>query len=99
MFKLLGVLSEGLGLNLNYIATLIKEPLVHLRIYNYPPCPQPDLVNGLRPHSDPDILTVLLDDGVDGLQVRKDDQWYTVASVPGALTINVGDLLQVSEIL
>ena len=53
----------------------------------------------LRPHSDPDILTVLLDDGVDGLQVRKDDQWYTVASVPGALTINVGDLLQVSEIL
>ena len=99
MFKLLGVLSEGLALNLNYIATLIKEPLVHLRIYNYPPCPQPDLVNGLRPHSDPDILTVLLDDGMDGLQVRKDDQWYTVASVPGALTINVGDLLQVSEIL
>ena len=51
MFKLLGVLSEGLGMNLNYIATLIKEPLVHLRIYNYPPCPQPDLVNGLRPHA------------------------------------------------
>ena len=99
MFKLLGSISEGLGMNLNYIATLIKEPLVHLRINNYPPCPQPDLVNGLRPHSDPDILTVLLDDGVDSLQVRKDDQWYTVASVPGALTINVGDLLQVSEIL
>ena len=97
--KLLGLLSEGLGLDPNYIQTLIKEALLQLRINFYPPCPQPDLVNGLRPHSDGDLLTVLLDDGVDGLQVRKNEQWFTVASVPGSLIINIGDLLQVSEIL
>eukprot|EP00253_Pinus_taeda_P013894 PITA_13894 len=93
--KLLSLLSEGLGLDPNYIQTLIKEPLLQLRINYYFPCPQPDLVNGLRPHSDGDILTVLLDDGVEGLQVRKDDQWFTVAPVPGALIVNIGDLLQI----
>lgn len=94
MEKLLGLLSEGLGLETNYIYTLIKESLLQLRINYYPPCPQPDLVNGLRPHSDGDLLTVLLDDGVDGLQVEKDDQWFTVTSVPGSLIVNIGDLLQ-----
>jgi len=94
MEKLVGLLSEGLGLDPKYIQTLIKESMLQLRINYYPPCPQPDLVNGLRPHSDGDLLTVLLDDGVDGLQVRKDEQWFTVASVPGALIINIGDLLQ-----
>lgn len=93
--KLLGLLSEGLGLDQNYIQTLNKEPLLQLRINNYPPCPQPDVVNGLKPHSDGNMITVLLDDGVDGLQVRKDDEWFTVASVPGALIVNIADFLQV----
>lgn len=93
--KLLELLSEGLGLNPNYIQTLNKEPLLQVRINYYPPCPQPDLVNGLKPHSDGDMLAVLLDDGVDGLQVRKDDEWFTVASVPGSLIVNIGDFLQI----
>nr|ABK23283.1 unknown [Picea sitchensis] len=93
--KLLGLLSEGLGLDPNYIQILNKEPLVELRINYYPPCPQPDMVNGLKPHSDPNMLTVLLDDGVEGLQVRKDEDWLTVPPVPGALIINIGDMLQI----
>jgi len=95
MEKLLGLLSEGLGLDPNYIQTLSKESLLLLRINYYPPCPQPDLVNGIRPHSDGNMLTVLLDDGVDGLQVRKGDEWFNVASVPESLIINIGDLLQI----
>nr|ACN40802.1 unknown [Picea sitchensis] len=95
MEKLLGLLSEGLGLNPNYIQILNKEPLLQVRINYYPPCPQPDMVNGLKPHSDGDMLTVLLDDGVDGLQVRKDEDWFTVPSIPGALIVNIGDLLQI----
>ena len=96
---MLGLLSEGLGLERNYIQILSKEPLVRLRINYYPPCPQPDLVNGLRPHSDGNMLTVLLDDGVDGLQVQKGEDWFIVPSIPGALIVNIRDLLQASEIL
>jgi isopenicillin N synthase-like dioxygenase len=93
--KLLGLLSEGLGLDPNYIQILIKEPLLQVRINYYPPCPQPDMVNGLKPHSDGDLMTVLLDDGVEGLQVRKDEDWVTVPCVPRSLTVNIGDLLQI----
>ncbi|XP_057832896.2 oxoglutarate-dependent flavonoid 7-O-demethylase 1 [Cryptomeria japonica] len=93
--KLLGFLSEGLGLDSDYVQTLIKESLLQLRINYYPPCPQPDLVNGLRPHSDGSVLTVLLDDQVEGLQVRKGEEWFTISPVPGSLIVNVGDLLQI----
>jgi hypothetical protein len=29
------------------------------------------------------------------VQVLRDDKWYTVQPIPGALTINVGDMAQV----
>uniref|UniRef100_A0A0D6R2X3 Fe2OG dioxygenase domain-containing protein n=1 Tax=Araucaria cunninghamii TaxID=56994 RepID=A0A0D6R2X3_ARACU len=93
--KLLALLSEGLGLDPGYVKTLMKEPLLQLRINYYPPCPQPDMVNGLKPHSDGSMLTVLLNDQVEGLQVRKGEEWFTVVPVPGALVVNIGDLLQI----
>ncbi|KAH9324678.1 hypothetical protein KI387_004856, partial [Taxus chinensis] len=93
--KLLVLLSEGLGLDPDYVQTLIKEPVLRLRINYYPPCPQPDLVHGSKPHSDASLLTVLLDNDVEGLQVLKDAEWYNVSLVPGALVVNIGDLLQI----
>ncbi|XP_057832890.2 oxoglutarate-dependent flavonoid 7-O-demethylase 1 [Cryptomeria japonica] len=93
--KLLGLLSEGLGLGSDYVQTLIKEPLLQLRINYYPPCPQPDLVHGVKPHSDGSVITVLLDDQVEGLQVRKGGKWLSVSPVPGSLVVNIGDLLQI----
>ena len=62
----------------------------------YPPCPQPDLTLGLTKHSDNSFLTVLLQDQVGGLQVLHDQYWVDVPPVPGALVVNVGDLLQVN---
>ncbi|CAN7039368.1 unnamed protein product [Brassica oleracea var. botrytis] len=60
----------------------------------YPPCPQPDLTLGLTKHSDNSFLTVLLQDQVGGLQVLHDQYWIDVPHVPGALVVNVGDLIQ-----
>ena len=50
---------------------------------------------GISPHTDAGGLTVLLQDGVAGLQVYRDGDWYEVAVLPGALTINIGDMMQV----
>ena len=66
----------------------------------YPVCPEPERTMGLVPHSDPGVLTVLAQDGIGGLQVKQNDEdgtsrWVDVKPVPGALVINVGDLLQV----
>jgi len=50
---------------------------------------------GISQHTDAGALTVLLQDQVPGLQVQYQGAWLDVDPVPGALTINIGDMLQV----
>ncbi|KAL1357523.1 hypothetical protein AAHE18_05G260800 [Arachis hypogaea] len=40
------------------------------------------------------FLTVLLQDQVGGLQVLYENQWIDITPIPGALIINLGDLMQ-----
>lgn len=87
-------LSEGLGLQTGHLNEIgCSEGLVLLGHY-YPPCPQPELTVGLPRHSDNDFLTVLLQDQIGGLQVLHQDHWVDVPPTPGALVLNIGDLLQ-----
>ncbi|CAN5456116.1 2-oxoglutarate and iron-dependent oxygenase domain-containing protein [soil metagenome] len=49
---------------------------------------------GIGPHTDYGIISVLFNDQAKGLQVyTKDEVWADVVPVPGALVVNVGDLL------
>ena len=50
---------------------------------------------GIHHHTDAGALTVLLQDGVSGLQVYRDGSWHNVTAVPGAFTVNIGDMVQV----
>jgi isopenicillin N synthase-like dioxygenase len=75
-----------------------------LRLNYYPVCDEPadpaaDIPTtghlGVSHHTDAGALTVLLQDNVPGLQVKRGATWYTVEPEPGAFIVNVGDLLQV----
>lgn len=62
----------------------------------YPRCPCPERVLGVKPHTDGSTMTIVLgDDQVEGLQIKKDDQWYKVPVNPGVLFVNLGDIGEV----
>ncbi|VAI48687.1 unnamed protein product [Triticum turgidum subsp. durum] len=96
----MALLSQGLGLGdaaLEETSCLEGKLMV---CHYYPVCPEPERTMGLVPHTDPGVLTVLEQDGVGGLQVKHtngdgESFWVDVRPAPGALVINVGDLLQV----
>lgn len=95
-FRLLGLISLGLGLVEEHMVKALGEQEQHMAINYYPKCPAPDLTYGLQAHTDPNALTVLLQDHtVAGLQIRKDDKWIAVNSEPHSFIINIGDQLQV----
>lgn len=107
--QILDLLGEGLGLRdpasiSRLITTTDSDSLV--RINHYPPSAAGDggvkaaSSVGFGEHSDPQILSVLRANDVDGLQVllpdgRGEDAWVQVPADPAAFFINVGDLLQV----
>ncbi|RRT60866.1 hypothetical protein B296_00027301 [Ensete ventricosum] len=96
-FRLLGLISISLGLEEDYMATVLGEQEQHMAVNYYPKCPAPELTYGLQAHTDPNALTLLLQDpDVAGLQVRKDGKWIAVNPQPNAFVVNIGDQLQVS---
>jgi isopenicillin N synthase-like dioxygenase len=88
------LLSEALGLNPNHLNDMDCSKGLIMLCHYYPPCPEPDLTLGTSQHADNTFLTVLLPDQIEGLQVLREGYWFNVPHVPGALIINIGDLLQ-----
>ncbi|KAH6820790.1 2-oxoglutarate and oxygenase superfamily protein [Perilla frutescens var. hirtella] len=93
------ILSEALGLKADHLVDMKCVEGLDLMMLYYPQCPQPELTLGMSQHADSNFLTVLLNDQVSGLQVLYQNQWVDVPSAPGALVVNIGDLLQVRSIL
>ncbi|KAL2476787.1 2-oxoglutarate (2OG) and Fe(II)-dependent oxygenase superfamily protein [Abeliophyllum distichum] len=93
--KIASAISEGLGLDHDYIEKSLGEGFqVHAANY-YPPCPEPDKTLGLAAHSDHGGLTILMQNDVDGLQIKHNQTWTAVQHVPGTFLVNVGDYLEV----
>ncbi|CAN0904340.1 1-aminocyclopropane-1-carboxylate oxidase homolog 1 [Linum grandiflorum] len=89
------LLSEALGLASHRLKELECAKGLNLICHYYPACPQPELTMGACKHADNDFITVLLQDHSGGLQVFHKDQWVDIPPMPGALVVNLGDLLQV----
>lgn len=97
-YKLLALIAQSLDLPENRLNGFFKGQTSMLRFNYYPPCPFPDLALGVGRHKDASALTILAQDAVGGLQVKRkfDNQWIPVKPTPNAFIVNVGDAFQVT---
>ncbi|KAH6755404.1 hypothetical protein C2S53_013445 [Perilla frutescens var. hirtella] len=88
------LLSEALGMSKEFLGQLQCMESEYLTCLYYPASPQPEKTLGTVEHSDPTVLTVLVQDDSGGLQIKNNGVWIDVPPVPGALIVNIGDFLQ-----
>ncbi|KAK6124135.1 hypothetical protein DH2020_042108 [Rehmannia glutinosa] len=94
--SILDQMAKALNMKSEEIKTQFEEGMQSMRMNYYPPCPQPELVTGLCPHSDAGGLTILLQiNEMEGLQIKKDGIWIPVSPPPDAFVINIGDMLEI----
>jgi isopenicillin N synthase-like dioxygenase len=104
--RLLEAICVNLGMPAHHLdACFGSAQTSFLRLNWYPTCPDPAPADspttpahgqlGIHHHTDSGALTVLLQDAQPGLQVLHGERWHTVQPRPGALVINIGDVVQV----
>ncbi|KAL6205556.1 hypothetical protein ACLB2K_022814 [Fragaria x ananassa] len=88
------ILAQPLGLESTYIKDHFPPETSFLRLNRYAPCPFSSQVFGFFPHTDSDLLTIVHQDQVGGLELFKDGRWVGIKPNSKALVVNVGDLFE-----
>ncbi|KAK2968658.1 hypothetical protein RJ640_012501 [Escallonia rubra] len=98
MRELLKGITKSLGLEESDMDnTLNLDSGLQLFAVNlYPPCPQPELAIGIPPHTDHGLVTLLIQNGVKGLEVQHSGKWINVDAPPNSFMVNTGDHLEVN---
>jgi isopenicillin N synthase-like dioxygenase len=90
---LLQLIASGIGMDdPEFFSRLHNENNDSIRLLNYLPGNE-NTANRCKEHSDYGTLTLLLTDGVGGLEAFVDGQWRQVPYVKGALIVNIGSIL------
>uniref|UniRef100_A0A803QDA5 Fe2OG dioxygenase domain-containing protein n=1 Tax=Cannabis sativa TaxID=3483 RepID=A0A803QDA5_CANSA len=94
--RLVQLIAISLGLQENRFNDFFKDQTSFMRLNHYPPCPNPDLALGVGRHKDGGALTILAEDDVGGLEVKKksNGEWVRVKPTPDSFIINIGDIIQ-----
>lgn len=89
------VIARALGLKPNALDRYFENPTTFLRLLHYPSQPNAAADEfGSAPHTDYGFITILLQDAVGGLEVRKrGGGWMRATPIPGTFVLNVGDIL------
>ncbi|KAH9779432.1 protein SRG1 [Citrus sinensis] len=94
--NLISGMAKVLHIKDEEVREFFENGLQSMRMNYYPPCPQPEKVTGLTPHSDAVALTILLQiNEAEGLQIKKDGKWFPIRPLPNAFIVNIGDVLEV----
>ncbi|KAI3742667.1 hypothetical protein L1987_60359 [Smallanthus sonchifolius] len=94
LLTILELICDGMGLESRYFeGEISKNQLVSVN--HHIPCPDPSLTIGMQAHCDPNLISMLQQGDVCGLQALKDGQWVGVEPLPGAFVVIPGLQLRV----
>jgi isopenicillin N synthase-like dioxygenase len=86
--------SLDLGIAENFFDGSLDCPMATLRLLHYPAQPRAGAGMGAGAHTDYGNLTLLIGNGVGGLQIRpRNGDWIDAPHIPGAFICNIGDCL------
>lgn len=94
--RMLRVFSVAVGEAPTFFDRSFAPASTCLRLIHYPPAPvdRPQDEYGIHPHTDYGFLTLLAQDDVGGLEVRRPDgSWIAAKPIAGTFVCNVGDVL------
>jgi hypothetical protein len=90
------ILTECLGLEPDTFTKLeTADAMCNARVNHYPACPDPSKVFGIHGHTDPQIVSIVFQDEVGGLQVLRNGKWIGIRPDDSTFVVNVGDTFQV----
>ncbi|PNX96936.1 flavonol synthase/flavanone 3-hydroxylase [Trifolium pratense] len=100
--ELLSLIALSLNLDENYFEKIsaLNKPEAFLRLLRYPgELGSSEEICGASPHSDYGMITLLMTNGVPGLQICKEklkqpQVWEDVSHVEGAIIVNIGDMME-----
>jgi len=97
--RLLSAMASNLGVSASHLVQGFDDAHTSfLRLNYYPQCRLScgdERPFGVGEHTDAGALTLLLQDDQAGLEVCREGRWFLVEPTPGALVINIGDMIQV----
>lgn len=95
--RVLSAIAIHLGEDPRFFDPAIEDGNSVLRLLRYPPLPEdaPDGAIRAAPHGDINAITMLLGAEEAGLELlTKKGEWLAVSPPPGALAVNIGDMLE-----
>lgn len=94
----LRAIAVGLGQRPDWFVPLTEpDPEVLVKIIRYPAQPADhDTGQGVGLHHDSGLLSFIMQDDVGGLEVHVDGELIPATPLPGALVLNIGEMLQIA---
>ncbi|KAF2929170.1 hypothetical protein DAI22_05g036800 [Oryza sativa Japonica Group] len=98
--RVMEAMDENLGLDKGRMRRAFTgdgrhAPFFGTKVSHYPPCPRPDLITGLRAHTDAGgVILLFQDDRVGGLQVLRGGEWVDVQPLADAIVVNTGNQVE-----
>ncbi|MCZ4263452.1 isopenicillin N synthase family oxygenase, partial [Limimaricola sp. G21655-S1] len=72
-------------------------PYQHMKLIHYPGQEAGGSSQGVGAPKDPGYLTLVMQDNHSGLEVEMADGWISAPPLPGALMVNIGELLELAS--